>query len=303
MTHLLDDGGALGTGGRVAATSTAAPAGPWVRHAAAGALLLSLLGGACARMPEPANARATAPHVVTYVLDWARDDAGVTPPDADGAFTVTSDLGYAVRVTRGWITSYGVELVECPRDASVGSVERFGALVWSALEGTAWAGHSTDTPNPAAAHPMQVESLVAPAAHDVARIELAPQAYCKLHYLLARAGAEARGLPREPDMVGASLHVEGTFRAPGSASDVPFTLHTASAYGALVEHTGTNPQPLRVDTGDGDARVTVRRHRARMFDGVDLAHVNERAAAMQVLRALVEHVDVRIQPAAKGSAS
>ena len=305
MTHLLDDGGALGTGGRVTATSTAAPAGPWVRHAAAGALLLSLLAGACARMPEPANARAAAPHVVTYALDWARDDAGVTPPDADGAFTVTSDLGYAVRVTRGWITSYGVELVECPRAAAAAPapLARAAAVVWSALEGTAWAGHSADAPNPAAAHPMQVESLVAPAAHDVARIELAPQAYCKLHYLLARAGAEARGLPREPDMVGTSLHVEGTFRAPGSASDVPFTLHTASAYGALVEHAGPAPQPLRVDTGDHDARITVRRHRAHMFDGVDFARMPERAAAMQVLRALVEHVDVRIEPAANGSAS
>lgn len=302
MTHLLDDGGALGTGGRAAATASARLRS---RPAAAGALLLSLLASACTRTPEPTPARDAAPHVVTYALDWAHDDAGVASRGTDGAFTVANDLGYTVRVTRGWITSYGVELVECPRAAAAAPapLARAAALVWSAIEGTAWAGHSTDTPNPAAAHPMQVESLVAPEAHDVARIELAPQAYCKLHYLLARAGAEARDLPREPDMVGTSLHVEGTYRAPGSSSDVPFTLHTASAYGALLEHAGADPQPLRVDTGDGDARITIRRHRARMFDGVDLARVSERAAAMQVLRALVEHVDVRIERAANGSAS
>ena len=293
-----DDGGALGTGRRAAVALL-----PALR---VGASALLLLAAACTRAPSaPASAHAAAPHVVTYALDWAPDDAGVVSSHAGGSFTVTSDLGYTVRVTRGWITSYGVELVECPRAAAAAPapLARAAALVWSVLEGAAWAGHSTDTPNPAAAHPMQVESLVAPAARDVARLELAPQAYCKLHYLLARAGAEARDLPREPDMVGTSLHVEGTYRAPGSSSDVPFTLHTASAYGALLEHAGADPQPLRVDTGDGDARITILRHRARMFDGVDLARVNERAASMQVLRALVENVDVQIERAANGSAS
>lgn len=282
-----DEGGALGTGRRAAA-----------------ALVLALLAAACSRTPAATPpARATAPHVVTYALDWAPEGAVAAARDADGAFTVTSDLGYTIRVTRGWITSFGVELVECPRSAAVAPLARAAALAWSAIEGTAWAGHSGDAPNPAAAHPMQVESLTRPRAYDVARLELAPQAYCKLHYLLARAGAEARDLPRDRDMVGTSLHVEGTYRAPGSASDVPFTLHTASAYGALVERAGTDARPLRVDAGDGDARITVRRHRARMFDGVDLAHVPERVAAMQVLRALVEHVDVRVERAAGGGAS
>lgn len=279
MTHTgPHDGGALGTGRRAVA-----------------ALLLSLGAAACAQAPAAAApSGAVPPHVVTYTLDWAPDDTVVPAAGADGAFTVTSDLGYVIRVRRGWMTSYGIELVECAREASPAPLARAGALLWSAVESTAWAGHSTDTPNPAAAHPMQVESLVDPRTHDVARLELAPQAYCKLHYLLARAGAEARDLPREPDMVGSSLHVEGTYRAPGSTAEVPFTLHTASAYGALVEHAGADAQPLRVDTGDRDARVTVRRRRARMFDGVDFAHVNERAAAMQVLRALVEHVDVSV---------
>jgi hypothetical protein len=291
-----DEGGALGTGRRAAVALL-----PALR---AGASALLGLAAACTRAPSaPAPAHAAAPHVVTYALDWAADDAGATSRDADGSFTVTSDLGYTIRVTRGWFTSYGVELVECPRDAAPAPLAHAAGLVWSALEGTAWAGHSSDTPNPAAAHPMQVESLVAPESHDVAKIELAPQAYCKLHYLLARAGADARDLPREPDMVGTSLHVEGTWRAPGSVSAVPFTLHTASAYGALVEHANGDARPLRVDTGDGDARITVRRDRAHMFDGVDLAHVPERTAALQVLRALVEHVEVRVAQAGDGSAS
>ena len=194
------------------------------------------------------------------------------------------------------------ELVECPRDAAPAPLARAATVLWSALEGTAWAGHSTDTPNPAAARPMLVESLTDPGAHDVATLTLPPQAYCKLHYLLARAGAEARGLPRELDLVGTSVHVEGTYRAPGGADDVPFTLHGASAFGALVER-DADARPLRVDAGAGAARVTVRRRRARMFDGVDFARMHDRAAALQVLRALAGHAEVRVARAADGSES
>lgn len=290
MRAHADDGGACGTGRPVAGVASALA-------------LLALLASACAPGPAgtvAADAGAASAHAVTYALDWTRDDVA-THPGEDG-FTVTNDLGYAVRVTRGWITSYGVELVECPRDAAPTPLARAATRLWSALEGTAWAGHSTDTPNPAAARPMQVESLTDPGAHDVATLTLAPQTYCKLHYLLARAGAEARGLPTAPDLVGTSLHVEGTYRAPGAANDVPFTLHGASAYGALVER-DADARPLRVDTGEGAARVTIRRQRARMFDGVDFARVSDRAAALQVLRAIAEHAEVRVARVADASAS
>ncbi|MBY0279378.1 hypothetical protein K2Z84_28920, partial [Candidatus Binatia bacterium] len=246
------------------------------------------------------GAKADAPaepaaHDVTYALAWATGDVAAAP---DGVgFVVANDLGYSVHVTRGWITSYGMELVECPRPASPTPVARAGALLESLFVSEAFAGHSSDTPNPAAVHPMQIESLTEPRATDVATLRLEPQAYCKLHYLLARAGAEARDLPPQPDLVGTSLHVEGTWRAPGTTRDVPFTLRTASAYGALVETSGDDAQPLRVDTGVAATRVTLRRHRARMFDGVDFARMSERTAAMQVLRATVEHVDVQIEPA------
>lgn len=272
------------------------------RARGAAAVLVATLAAACAQAPSPPSAAvpsAGGPHAVTYRLEWANDVVAAPA----GGFTVTSDLGYTVRVARGWITSYGVELVECPRGAIPTPLARAGDRLWSLIEGTAWAGHTSDAPNPAAVHPMQVESLTDAAASEIATPALAPQAHCKLHYLLARAGADARGLPPEPDMVGRSLHVEGAYRAPGASSDVPFTLDGASAYGALVERVDGDTHPLHLDTGAGAARVTLRRHRAHMFDGVDLAHVPERAAVLQVLRAIVEHVDVRVEPARGGSAS
>jgi hypothetical protein len=50
-----------------------------------------------------------------------------------------------------------------------------------------------------------------------------------------------------------------------------------------------------VNTGVAAMDVEVRRHLGRMFDGVDFIHMGERAVALQILKALVDHVDVEIE--------
>ena len=97
-----------------------------------------------------------------------------------------------------------------PEGHRASPVALLGSVFWSAIEGTAYAGHATGTPNPAAIRAMQVESLTAPAAREVGVVLLPPQTYCQLHYLVARAGHDAAGLPGELDMVDVSVHVEGT---------------------------------------------------------------------------------------------
>ena len=209
-----------------------------------------------------------------YELTWATD--GVER-DADGGWTVRNDLGYRVHVGRGWVTSYSTELVECPKEASG----------WSLFAGTAFAGHLAGTPNPAAVKPMRVESLTQPADGEAGVVTLAPQPYCQLHYLVARAGHDSPGLPAELDMVDTTLHVDGSYRAPHAATDTAFTIHTASAYGQLF--------PLRVDTGREGGDVVLRRRLASTFDGVDFARMPEKAIALQILRALVDHVAVEVR--------
>jgi len=127
-------------------------------------------------------------------------------------------------------------------------------------------------------------------------VTLAPQPYCKLHYLVARAGHDSPGLPSELDIVDTTLHLEGTVRAPGASTDAPLTIHTAAAYGQLFERAGNPAVELHADPGDGALRVEVRRHLARMFDGVDFGRMPERAIALQILKALVDHTDVAILP-------
>jgi hypothetical protein len=116
-----------------------------------------------------------------------------------------------------------------------------------------------------------------------------------VHYLIARAGHDSPGLPTELDMVDSSLHLDGAYRAPGSATETPFALHTAVANGALLDHVGTPERPIHVDTGTEEVRVTVVRHLAALFKGVDFVKLNERALPGQILQSFVDGVEVRIE--------
>jgi hypothetical protein len=229
------------------------------------------------------------PHAVRYELVWTTD--GIEAVDEERGWSVTNDLGYRVRVTRGWVTSYSMELVECAPEAAA----------WPLLEATAFAGHSAGTPNPAAIRPRRVESLTDPAATEAGAVTLAPQPYCKLHYLLARAGHDSPGLPADIDMVDTTLHVDGTYRAPGATNDTPFVVHTASAYGQLFdlavvrEPAAAATMASRIDTGRADTEVIVRRRLARLFDGVDFANVPAKTLALQMLRSLVDQVEVEVR--------
>jgi hypothetical protein len=236
-----------------------------------------------------------APHAVRYTLAWATPAAAqpVAAQPAMPGWETTSDLGYRVRVTRGWLTSYSMELVECPKSAAVAVPLRQAAEAWSLLEAPAWAGHLSGTPNPAAIRPMQVESLTETETRDVGRVVLQPQAYCQVHYLAARAGPDAIGLPKDFDMLDTTLHVEGSYRAPGAEGETPFTIHTASAYGQLFDHLADGAA-VQFDSGRHDAHVIVRRDRARLFDGVDFAKMAERQQGLQALKALVDHVHVEL---------
>ena len=197
---------------------------------------------------------------------------------------VTNDLGYRVRLTRGWVTTYSMELVECPKPAALSSF---------LAPPSAWAGHASGTPNPAAIRPMQVESLLAPTDREVGTVTLVPQAYCQMHYLIARAGHDSPGLPSELDMVDASLHVDGTYRPPGAASPTLFTIHSAIANGGLFDRTATSV-PIRVDTGRATTRVTVRRHLGSLFDAVDFATMPESVRAERILAAAIDHIEIEI---------
>jgi hypothetical protein len=54
---------------------------------------------------------------------------------------------------------------------------------------------------------------------------------------------------------------------------------------------------LHVDPGRGALDVEIRRRRSRLFDGVDFARMPVKTAALRMLQALVDGVEVEVGPA------
>ena len=237
-------------------------------------------------------------HEVRYRLDWTWGRAHAA--SGNGGWDVVTDRGYRVHVARGWLTSYSVELVECPRTPPPPAT----ALLWGALAAftvrPAYAAHEVGTPNPAAINTPHVESLDQPVATEVGAVMLRPQAYCQAHYLIARASRAAQGLPAAVDMVDASLYLEGTYQAPAAGNAVPFTVRTPVANGVQSDlfppdRYGDETAALRVDTGSEGAVVVVRRNLATLFDGIDFATADERRIGRQVLTNLINTITIEIE--------
>jgi len=242
------------------------------------------------------------PTEIRYELGWRAQGAS-DAASASGGWQVTNDLGYRVRVERGYVVSRSMELVECPRDARAPSA----ALAWLAGAlgpSLAHAGHSSLLPNPAAITTPLVESLTAPRQLVAGRVAVVPQAYCRAHYLVARAERDARDLPADVDMVGKSLLLEGSYLAPGATDPVAFRVATSIANGALLDLAapGAPPSPgsRAYDGAAGVVRVTIERDRAHLFDGIGFASASEQDVARRVLGNLIAHTRVAVVAGPRG---
>lgn len=230
------------------------------------------LGTLAAAQPTPP---AGATHAIRYRLAWRWGRAVRTP---DGGWEVVTDLGYRVHVRRGYLTSYSMELVECPPLAPLSGL--FGPT-------SAYAWHSADMTNPATVRSAPIESLLAPRAQDAGTVRLPPQAYCQVHYLVARATTASRGLPADVDMVDSSLDVEGTVQRDG-APPTTLVVKTASPNALL--------RPIaRVDSGRQDTLVVLRRDLGQLFDGIDFDTTRLPVVENRIVENLVNGTRVKVR--------
>jgi hypothetical protein len=246
-----------------------------VAHAATAAVLAVVVG--CGGAPPPARG----PHAIRYRLAWTWGRAQRVP---DG-WTVRTDRGVDVRVTRGWVVPFSLELVECP---PTGSTTTLLSLL---APRSAWAFHSANAVNPSTLRSAPVESLGDPVDRDVGDITLPPQAYCAIHYLVARATRDSAGLPADVDMVDRSLWIDGTWRRSADDVDHPITLR------ATVPNARLQPLPSPVDTGTGDVVVVVTRDLGTLFDGIDFDGMPTPVVENRVLANLVQHARLTATPA------
>jgi hypothetical protein len=203
---------------------------------------------------------------VTVVLE--------TPPGPlvlGGERKFTSDLGYQIRLTRGYLSSQSVDLVACAGAA------RPRSFSW--IREAHAHGASTSTRLGFG----RVDSLLAPpGATGLGILAPPPGSYCELTLGLRMADADAEGLPADVDMVGKTIFVGGFYTPPGGGEEVAFEGET-TANAAAKASLG----PLAL-SGDGVRRVTLALSLAteRWFDGADLAALSKEQIGRAVLQNL-----------------
>lgn len=233
---------------------------------------------------------ATEPARVTYHLEW---DWGSASPAPDGAgWRVVNDLGYRVRVRRGYIVNYSLALSESePPDPDAGRASTGFRDAWSMP--VALAGHSNGRPDPTAVELARVESLAAPEAFEVPTLRVPPARYAKFHYLVARANYKAVNLPEDVDMSGLSLYLQGCYQAPKSETWRPFEIKSSMANGALRSLSDGVPGG-ELNTGTHHADIHVRRDLGRLFDGLDFQETPTRRRPWRILSNLITFTTVTL---------
>jgi hypothetical protein len=194
------------------------------------------------------------------------------PPLEGSERRFTSDLGYRIRLTRGYLSSQSVELVACAGAA------RRRSFSWI-REAQA---HGVSTPTRLGFG--RVDSLLAPPGGAVSLGTLAPPpgSYCELTLGLRVADADAEGFPSDVDMMGKTLFVGGFYTVPGGVEEVAFEGETTASAAAKAV---LGPLAL---SGDGVRQATLLLSLAteRWFDGADLAALSKEQIGRAVLQNL-----------------
>jgi hypothetical protein len=226
---------------------------------------------------------------IVYQYDW---QWGKAVPQTDGVgWGVTNDLGYRIRIQRGYITTANTELMACAHThASANDTSIVAALLGLRV---AHAGHGGQN-DPSKLTQPQVESLTSPKTNVVIAVWGDEPTYCNVHYLIGYANESANNLPNEVNLVGTSLYLEGEYTAPGSDKLIAFKLQSPLAWGeakALADPASGIDEKSGVKTGS-NLHLIISRELGSMFDSLDFVHMNEQEQAKTVLRNLIAHTQV-----------
>jgi hypothetical protein len=205
----------------------------------------------------------------------SQDEAGIEvalqlrPPatplvDAERRFT--SDLGYTIRLTRGYLSLQSADLVAC-----AGARRRSFSLIREA--------HAHGAGSPTRLGLGSVERLLAPPGEPrpLGVFSPPPGRYCAVSLGLRVADEDAEGLPSDVPFVGQTILVEGFYTTADTPEERPFRgLTTASA--------AARADLAAVDLGEQRSlRLTVAWGEA-WFQGVDLASLSEEQLGRGVLQ-------------------
>lgn len=248
------------------------------------------LPSACGEVATEHDEHMDDTHRVEYVLEW--DTQGVAL-DAD-SFRLTSNVGYEIQVDAAYLVAFLVQMIPCDEEF-LGLQRREKPVATPAWEKwwqrtlgmrVAHAGHGEDDVEVSAIEQSQVENLVEATTMYLGARPLNGGNYCNVHYLVAAGGTTAAGLPAEPNMVGTSLYLKGTWKETGAGEPTPFVVQTSSAYGIL--------RGLQLSSHDPNATVTIQRSLGRLFDDVVWQEMSDTQTERQILENIVKSANVLV---------
>lgn len=228
------------------------------------ALWLGLAGCAAPKQPEP-NRTAPTLSSLEWSLGWAADGAEMND---DGSWSTTTDLGYRVTVSKGYIVTSLVSLVPCETDTGLAS----RLMEW--VIPTARANHAPYD-DPSLLELSAKESLTPWVHIDLPAVTFPESKYCSVYWLLSRGDADT-------DLSETSVAISGTWTHQDVSGTIDIETDFARAFIAEL--------PL-LAADQRSATGTLTRSAGTAFDGIDFSGANEYTVAWGVVKNLTESAE------------
>lgn len=219
--------------------------------------------------PDPSRTGLHAAHV-TYTQRWNREGTtpAISPPSA---FLVKSNLGYEVRVDRGFLVDTSATLVDClgaGGDVWEKSARR-SMLDALRFEGVAYAGHTQTNDASMVARASVSDLTTANGDTLFGESHFAETRYCRFHFLVAGGAPPSAYTATFPDLdtSRANLYVRGAWRPSGESEFRPFELRSKSADAVLVDL----PELIEGPMNGTHVAVVIERRLGAMFDDLELS--------------------------------
>ena len=227
-----------------------------------------------------------------YFLTWDTNDLS---KNENGEWEFTNNRGYPIRLSQGYLITYSVQLVECPHEEST-------ALKWfNRILGirTAHAGHPNPQDNPAAIYQSLGENLIDAESQSIGIVEVEPNSYCQLHYLVAGATLETTSLPDEINLLGTTVYLSGFYQSLDTEEWIPFKIHTPLANGVLnslfedfEDH--EEEEPMTLNTNGDRLFIETQRKLSGFFEDVNFADMTSLEMERQILRGIVNNTKTAV---------
>lgn len=206
----------------------------------------------------------------TYDVGYQRTDTTVEAP-----VTVSTETGFDVTITRGYLHIGAVELVECPHH----SLKRLWKQLWSTPKAYA---HGNTTPVKISSPFIDNFTHAPDTSLELGTFLPPPGSYCSVKVLFEAADSHADALPDDIDMIGRTFYFEGSWKQQGGSLDTPFTWDSSIEQSVTIEL----DEPILVDEEQAhrSGQLLLSTDALKWLDATEFDALSEPAQATSLLQ-------------------